>query len=156
VSAAYFMKFTFDAGHYALAGRESYEGRDVLRIEYYPTRLFAEGRTRPNRKLREKDDQIDEKMNKSALVTLWVDPARNQILRYDFDNIDMDFLPGRSLARLEGLEATMRMAQVFPDVWLPTTIEVRFGMAMAAGVVDARYAVEYKDYRRADVSTRIR
>ena len=49
VSAAYFLRFKFDPGQYALAGREQLEGRDVLRIEYYPTKLFNEGRTRPNR-----------------------------------------------------------------------------------------------------------
>jgi hypothetical protein len=156
VSAAYFLKFKFDAGQYALAGRESHEGRDVLRIEYYPTLLFTEGRARPNRKLREKDEDIDEKMNKSAIVTLWVDPARHQILRYEFDNIDMDFLPGRSLARLEHVNASMRMAQVFPDVWLPRTIEVRGAVTLATGTVDARYSVEYSDYRLAEVNTRVR
>jgi hypothetical protein len=156
VSAAYFLKFTFDAGRYALAGRESYEGREVLRIEYYPTLLFTEGRTRPNRKLREKDDEIDEKMNKSALVTLWVDPARNQILRYEFDNIDMDFLPGRSLARVEHVKASMRMGQMFPDVWLPRTIELRGGVTLATGTVDALYSVEYRDYRLAQVNSRVR
>ena len=156
VSAAYFLKFKFDPGQYALVGRERLDDRDVLRIEYYPTRLFTEGRTRPNKKLRDKDEEIDEKMNKSALVTLWVDPAKNQILQYQFDNIDMDFLPGRSVARVEGLEASMRMGQMFPDVWLPHTIEVRFGMTIATGSVDARYEVEYHDYKLADVTTRVR
>src|SRR5687767_1992661 len=75
VSAAYFLRFKFDPGHYALAGRERLSGRDVLKIEYYPSKLFSEGRTRPNRKVRERDDQIDEKMNKVSLVTLWIDPA---------------------------------------------------------------------------------
>jgi len=156
VSTAYFLKFKFDPGQYALVGREPLDGLDVLRIEYYPTRLFTEGRTRPNKKLRGKDEAIDEKMNKSALVTLWVDPAKNQILQYQFDNIDMDFLPGRSVARVDGLEASMRMGQMFPDVWLPRTIDVRFSMTIATGTVDARYGVEYHDYKLADVTTRVR
>jgi hypothetical protein len=156
VSAAYFLKFKFDPGQYALVGRERLDDRDVLRVEYYPTKLFTEGRTRPNRKLRDKDDEIEGKMNKSALVTLWVDPAKHQILQYEFDNIDMDFLPGRSLARVAGLEASMRMGQMFPDVWLPHTIEVRFEMAIATGSVDARYGIEYRDYKLADVTTRVR
>ncbi len=50
VSSAYFLEFKFDPGQYALAGREQLDGRDVLRIEYYPTKLFSEGRTRPNRR----------------------------------------------------------------------------------------------------------
>ena len=44
-------------------------------------------------------------MNKNALVTLWVDPAEHQILKYDFENIDLDFLPGRSLVRIDGMNA---------------------------------------------------
>ena len=54
VSAAYFLRFKFDPGHYALAGREQFEGRDVLKIEYYPSKLFSEGRTRPNKELRKR------------------------------------------------------------------------------------------------------
>ena len=42
VSEAYFMDFTFEPGNYCLAGREQLEGQEVLRIEYYPTRLFNE------------------------------------------------------------------------------------------------------------------
>jgi hypothetical protein len=95
-------------------------------------------------------------MNKSALVTLWVDPAKNQILQYEFDNIDMDFLPGRSVARIDGLKASMHMGQMFPDVWLPRSIDVRFGMTLATGSVDARYGIEYHDYKLADVTTRVR
>ena len=40
VSAAYFLKFKFEPGRYALAGRETIDGKEVLRIEYYPARLF--------------------------------------------------------------------------------------------------------------------
>ena len=40
VSEAYFMDFKFEAGNYYLVGHESLDGHDVLRIEYYPTRMF--------------------------------------------------------------------------------------------------------------------
>jgi hypothetical protein len=40
VSAAYFLRFKFEAGHYAFAGRETLDGHEVYRIEYYPERLF--------------------------------------------------------------------------------------------------------------------
>ena len=156
VSSAYFMRFTFDPGHYALAGRERLADRDVLRVEYYPTKMFGEGRTRPNRRLREKDDEIDEKMNKVSLVTLWIDPAEHQILKYEFRNIDMDFLPGRNFVRMDGVTASMRMGQPFPNVWLPQTIEIGFDATTAAGAVTARYSTEYHDYRLADVRVRVR
>jgi hypothetical protein len=155
VSSAYFLQFKFDPGHYALVGREPLDGREVLRIEYYPTKLFGEGRTRPNRRLREQDEAIDQKMNKVSLVTLWIDPNEHQILKYDFRNVDMDFLPGRSLVRVDAMLASMRMAQPFPNVWLPQTIGILFEGTTAAGSVSGRYDIDYHDYRLADVKVRV-
>lgn len=156
VSTAYFMKFKFDPGQYALAGREMFDGRQVLRIEYYPTRLFTEGRTRPNTRVRRRDDEIEGKMNKASLVTLWIEPTEHQIVQYQFDNIDMDFLPGRSIVRPDGIQATMRMGRPFPGVWLPQSLGMRFGATLAIGTVTARYDVEYHDYQLATVTTRVR
>jgi hypothetical protein len=156
VSAAYFLRFKFDPGHYALAGRERLNDRDVLRIEYYPSKLFTEGRSRPNKRVREKDDEIEEKMNKVSLVTMWIDPVEHQIIQYTFDNMDMDFLPGRTLVRLDELKASMKMSQPFPSVWLPGTIDMRFRMTTALGDVAAKYDVEYRDYRLAEVTAKIK
>ena len=41
ISSAYFLRFKFEEGKYALVGRETLDGREVLRVEYYPTRLFG-------------------------------------------------------------------------------------------------------------------
>ncbi|MSO61387.1 MAG: hypothetical protein EXQ50_04740 [Acidobacteria bacterium] len=157
VSAAYFLKFRFEKGHYALAGREKVGDRDALKIDYYPgTGLFKEGKSRPNRKVRDKEDEIEAKMNKVSLVTLWVDQTTHQILQYTFDDIDMDFFPGRALMRVSDLQATMRMGQPFPEVWMPRNLEMRFGMMMALGAVDATYKVEYFNYKQADVTYKIK
>jgi hypothetical protein len=156
VSAAYFLRFKFDPGHYALAGRDKFEGRDVLKIEYYPTKLFSEGRTRPNKELRKRDSEIQGKMNKSALVTLWIDPAEHQILKYDFENIDLDFLPGRWLVHLDGMNAAMEMGQPFPSVWLPRSLRIAINVTVATGEIDGRYAVDYYDYKLATVATKVR
>lgn len=156
VSYAYFLRFRFEPNHYGLVGRETLDGRTVLRIEYYPAELFREGRTRPNRRVRSRDEEVEDKMNKVSLVTLWVDPEANQILQYTFDDIDMDFLPGRTFARVDDVKATMRMTQPFPGVWLPRDIEMKFRMAIAAGAFDARYRVAYHDYRQADVTYKVR
>jgi hypothetical protein len=156
VSAAYFLRFKFEPGHYALAGREAIEGRQALKIEYYPEQLFREGRARPNKRVRERDRDIETKMNKVSLVTLWIDPDAYQILQYTFDDIDMDFMPGRSLVRVDDLRATMHMAQAFPGVWLPKAIDMHFAMTLAVGTVDAQYRVQYHDYREAGVTSRIR
>jgi hypothetical protein len=156
VSAAYFLRFKFDPGHYALAGRERMHDRDVLRIEYYPSRLFTEGRTRPDRRARERDPEVEAKLNKVSLVTLWIDQRQHQILRYTFDNIDLDFMPGRSLVRIDEMTATMQMTQPFPDVWLPDAVKMRFGLSTALGALRAEYDVKYRDYRVAEVTSRIR
>jgi hypothetical protein len=156
VSYAYFLRFKFDPGHYALAGREKMMDRDVLRIEYYPSKLFTEGRTKPDKRVRDKDDEIEAKMNKVSLVTLWIDPASHQILQYTFENMDFDFLPARSILRLDDMRASMKMTQPFPDVWLPSTINMHFRATMAIGSIDAKYDVKYHDHRLAEVTTRIK
>jgi hypothetical protein len=156
VSAAYFLRFKFDPGHYALAGREQLDGREVLRIEYYPSKLFTEGRTKPDRRVRERDDEFEDKMNKVSLVTLWIDPKEHQILQYTFQNIDMDFMPGRSLVRIDELKASMKMTEPFPGVWLPGSINMHFGLTMAIGPLTARYDTRYHGYRVAEVTSKIR
>src|SRR5262249_44264873 len=152
VSSAYFLRFRFDEGKYALVGHESFEGRDVLRIEYYPSNLF---RSQPQRQGRGRRGgagapdgaaEMQRMMNKVALVTLWIDPAANQILKYTFDNIDLDFLPAQWLLRVTDLKATMTMGQPFPEVWLPHDVEMNIGMALAIGQFAIKYQLAYSDY----------
>ena len=152
ISGAYFMRFKFEPGHYALVGRETLEGRTVLRIEYYPAQLFREGRQRPNRELRDRDREIEAKMNKSSLVTLWIDPGEGQILKYDFDNVELDFLPARQIVRIGAMDAVMEMGQPFPNVWLPRSIHIAVPVTLATGELQARYDVRYRDYRLAETS----
>ena len=157
VSSAYFLKFRFEKGHYALAGRETIGDIQALKIEYYPgSGLFKDGKSKPDKKVRDEDDKIEEKMNKVSMVTLWVDPKTYQILQYTFDDIDMDFFPGRALVRVDDLKATMQMAQPFPNIWLPKSIEMSFGMMLAVGAVDASYRVDYLNYKEAAVTYKIK
>ncbi len=156
VSAAYFLDFKFEQGQYALAGRDQYLGRDVLKVEYYPTRMFTGGRGRPNRQLRERNKEIGRQMNKVSLVTLWIDQGDRQIVKYDFSNVDASFFPGAWLMRLEELNAAMEMSQPFEGVWLPKTVRIGFDMAFAGGNVQGRYTSEYYDYRLATVEQRIK
>lgn len=157
VSSAYFLKFRFEQGHYALAGREKIGDIQALKIEYYPEAgLFKEGRSKPDKKVKDSDQRIEEKMNKASMVTLWIDPAAHQILQYTFDDVDWDFFPGRSLVRIGDVEATMRMGQAFPNVWLPKSIEMHFEMMLAVGAVDATYRVGYLNYKEAAVTYKIK
>jgi hypothetical protein len=170
VSSAYFLRFKFDQGRYALVGREKLEDRDVLRIEYYPTNLFNDEQARrqrrqdrgQNREVRvgandpTVDDTVNRLMNKGSRVTLWIEPDSRQIIKYTFDNIDMDFLPAQWMTSVTGVNATMTMGQMFPDVWLPRSTEFHVALMFALGEVTFRGGVNYHDYRRADVTTAIR
>jgi hypothetical protein len=157
VSSAYFLKFRFEKGHYALAGREQLGNIQALKIEYYPeSGLFKEGRSRPDRKVKDEDDRIEEKMNKASMVTLWVDPKSYQILQYTFQNLDWDFFPGRTFVRIGDTQATMQMGQAFPNVWLPSSVGMQFEMMLAIGAVDASYRVDYLNYKEAAVTYKIK
>lgn len=164
VSAAYFLEFKFEPGHYALVGPEQYEGRRVLRIEYYPSRLYSDdddegsgdGHQEQDAQEQDAEDRIERQMNKVALVTLWVDPERHQIVKYTFENLDWDFMPGRWLARAEDIRATMRMEEPFPGVWLPRGIDAHGAITLAPGTYTVHYQVAYRNYREADVKVRVR
>jgi hypothetical protein len=204
ISEAYFMQFKFDPGNYYLAGRETLEGRPVLRIEYYPKKLYQDDKdrqreteaagepretksisigatgdvrveTKPEskhkqppksrrearerereRKVDEFQDDIERKFNKVALITLWIDPAERQIVKYTFDNTELNFLPGRWLVRVGDVSASMTMGQPIGKVWLPRAIEAHASLTLANGDYDGRYTREFFDYREGEVKARIR
>lgn len=160
ISSAYFLRFRFEQGKYALVGREQLDGRDVLRVEYYPANLYTEWQRRRMARDRDpdspRDREIQRMLNKVALVTLWVEPSARQIVKYTFDNVDLDFLPARWLVRLDSVRASMTMSQPFPDVWLPREIEILVNAQIAAGRFDVRWTVEYHDYRRPEVKSKFR
>jgi hypothetical protein len=159
ISSAYFLRFHFEQGSYALVGHEPLAGMDTLRIEYYPTRLFTRPKRwtehQPSASKRAQADERERMMNKQSLVTLWVEPAMHQILKYSFHNISTEFLPVSWLLHVNDAAATMTMAEAFPGVWLPAQIAVAVNMTIAVGQFDLRYDVLYHDYRRAEVTTTV-
>ncbi len=172
VSSAYFLKFKFDAGRYALVGREQVEGRDVLRIEYYPEKLFTSESRRERRDelagdrrrpppektdpdSRSFDAELMRLMNKSSKVTLWIDPTSHQILKYTFDDLGWNFFPGQWLAQMDSATASMTMGQPFPDVWLPRGLDMNIRLLMAFGTMEMHYSLQYENYRQAEVESKI-
>jgi hypothetical protein len=160
ISSAYFLRFKFEEGKYALVGKETLDGREVLRVEYFPTRMFTGTDRRRNGKEPSADDKARDAefrrlMNKVALVTLWVEPKAHQIVKYTFDNVGYDFLPLPWLVHVNDLKATMTMAQPFPEVWLPDGLELQLAMTVAIGQFDLRYSLDYHDYRRPDVTSKV-
>jgi hypothetical protein len=195
ISEAYFMKFPFDPGNYYLAGRETLDGRAVLKVEYYPSKLFKDDEKKDGKKGEEKgsttvsigsdgvkvtqadkkpadkpkkplpkkkdrgdamEDEIEKAMNKVTLVTMWIDPAEYQIVRFTFDNVDFNFLPGRAIVRVDEAKASMTMGRYFDNVWLPKDIAFLAGATFASGSYKFRYAREFYDYRKGETSARIR
>jgi hypothetical protein len=164
ISSAYFLRFKFEQGKYALVGREQFDGREVLRIEYYPERLFTDSRDgtakpRAGGKKAPPDkrqsDEIERLMNKNSLVTIWVEPGAKQIVKFVFDNVQTDFLPVSWLFRLDDLKASMTMSQPFKDVWLPRDVDVLLSAMLALGTFDMKYHLDYVDYKEASTSGRI-
>lgn len=174
ISEVQFLRFKFEPGNYYFAGREALSGRPVLRIEYYPRDLFSDDKKDKERdkgkdqtedgaakssatsREDEYEDRIERALNKVSLVTLWVDPAVNQVVRYTFDNVDFNFLPGRSLVRVDTATATMTMGQPFEGVWLPESLVVEGALTLATGTYRAEYSRRFSDYRQADVQMRFR
>ena len=167
ISSAYFLRFTFDEGRYALVGRERLEDQDVLRIEYCPTNLFRENerrqraRERRAQTTRERDDsrgveqQMMWLMNKASKVTLWIEPASHQIVKYTFDDLGWNFFPGQWLMQMDTVTASMTMAQAFPEIWLPRGLEMHITLTTALGPANFNYTLDYADYRQPDVTTRV-
>jgi hypothetical protein len=157
VSSAYFLRFKFEQGRYAFVGREQLNGRDVLKVEYYPERLFE---NQPSERRRSApptatEREVQRLMSKVALITLWIEPEAQQIVKYTFDNIGFDFLPGQWLFQVNDARATMTMSQPFENVWLPRDVDVRIGVALAVGQFDLTYRIDYQNYRRAEVTSKI-
>ena len=163
VSDSYFLDFEFEPGNYYLAGRETLAGRDVLRIEYYPEHLFSENPDAPGG-----DDADDaagrgrggppqsEAMDKTSLVTLWVDPEEHQIVRYTFDNLGFGFMPARWFVRVDDLTASMTMGQPVDGVWLPEQVAIRVAVSTAEGTATMSATREFTNYREAESGGRIR
>jgi hypothetical protein len=164
IDSAYFLRFKFEEGKYALVGREKVLDSDALRIEYYPARLFTHEQDQQKKRNEQKkpnrgedmEATMERMMNKVSLVTIWVEPKSHQIVKYTFDNVNFDFLPAAWLVRINDLKASMTMSQPFKDVWLPKDVEMYFGAMVAVGSFNVRYHIDYKDYREAKTSGRIK
>lgn len=164
VSGAYFLDFKFEPGNYYLAGKETLDGREVLKIDYLPSKMFDEdddsrdsqGRKARSAKEQRTEDEVERKMDKTSQVTLWVDPATKQIVKYTFDNVWMDFLPVGWLVKVDDLRASMVMGQPFEGVWLPKNVSIHAGVTLALGPMELQYKREFSNYRRADVSSKVR
>ena len=188
----YFLGFKFEPGNYFVAGRETFEDREVLRVEYYPRQMFGDDERvdtkiwQPGRRAdpvdpatsdpekpesvrvtetetdsqrtakEESGREIEEKFNKTTLVTMLILPERHQIVKITFNNVGLDFLPLRWLMRVDDLEASMIMDDPLDNVWLPQSITAHGKLTMVNGSYTLDYRREFFDYRRADIKAKVR
>lgn len=157
-----FLGFPFEPGNYFLAGRETIDGLDLLKIEYYPEKLFEDDD-------RDQDEEVDpeevdpeeedfvRRFQKTSRVTMWVLPEEHQIVRITFDNVGLEFLPARWLVQLDDVSATLQMEKLEAEgVWLPRSITAHGEVTVATGTFEAIYELEYYDYRKAEVEAKVR
>ena len=140
----YFLEWGLEPGDYYFVGRESVAGREVIRIEFYPSGPFWE----------EAGERINRGVIKTSMVTLWIDPEIHQILKYAFENAGLDFLRFRWLLRADGLQASMELAPV-SGVWMPARMTLSGRATTALGEFAATVTQEFSDYREAETGVRL-
>ena len=140
----YFLEWTLEPGEYYFVGREAVAGREVVRIEFYPTGPFRE----------EAGERINRGVAKTSMVTLWVDPEIHQIVKYSFENAGLDFLRFRWLLRADGLRAVMELAPV-RGVWMPARMTLSGRATTALGEYAVTLTQEFFDYRQAETGARL-
>ena len=140
----YFLEWTLEPGEYYFVGRETVAGREVVRIEFYPTGPFW----------REVGERINRGIVKTSMVTLWIDPEIHQIVKYAFENVGLDFLRFRWLLRADGLRAVMELAPV-GGVWMPARMTLSGRATTALGEYAVTLTQEFFDYRQAETGARL-
>lgn len=155
-----FLGFPFEPGNYLLAGRETFEGMEVLRIEYYPVKLFEDDDEET-----EAGDEADDAQEaaiirgfqKTSRVIMLVLPQERQIVKITFENVGMEFLPLRWLVQVQDVSASLTMTRLpGEDVWLPRDIVAHGELAVATGTYEATFRLEYFDYKRTEVQAKVR
>jgi hypothetical protein len=137
-----FFGFRFEPGRYLYAGRERFEGREVVVIEYSP-RGDNEGKENRNNR--------GHLFEKSFLVTMLIIPEEHRIVKLTFDNVGLEFLPARWLVRIDDLRASLVMHKAFEEVWLPREISVYGSVSTAEMTLTIDYSREFFSYAKSDV-----
>ncbi len=168
-----FFDFEFEPGNYLFAGRDTFEGHDVVIIEYYPTNLFSDdddsnrrerapddqtGDDEAERESRrdDEDDEFDEEelehmFDKTSLVTMLVIPEEHQIVKWTFENVGFEFLPYRWLVRMDELRASMIMHQPIEGIWLPREIGASASASTASFELEVEYTRGFFEYKETAV-----
>lgn len=148
-----FFGLEFEPGNYFYAGRDEFEGREVLVVEYYPE-------TGPwnddDEDSDSEDDEIEAQISKVLLVTMLIDPKEHQIVNMTLDNVGFDFLPGKWLVQLDTVEASLAMHQPIEEIWLARDIKAYARVTFAGGDLAIRYRSTFYDYVKTETRATVR
>jgi hypothetical protein len=146
-----FFGFQFKAGSYLFAGRQEFEGREVVAIEYYPTFSdFSDNQGKRD----DKEEEYENMFEKALLVSMLIYPEEHQIVKISFDTVGLEFLPYRWLVRLDELRASMTMEKPLEGIWLPKSISAAGSLTTASATLSVKYSREFYDYKKTDVKVR--
>jgi hypothetical protein len=150
-----FFGFEFEPGSFFYAGRETFEGRDVVVIEYYPGKApWSDDEEAEDEN--EKEAELEAKLGKVFFVTMLVDPVEHQVVRMTLENAGFDFLPARWLVHLDEVEVSLTMHQPIDGVWLTRDIEGYAKVTTAGGSLEVRYNSTFYDYGKTKTGVKYR
>ena len=115
----------------------------------------GEGKKPQSAKEKRARTKSSRKMDKTSQVTLWVDPATHQIVKYTFDNVWLDFLPAGWLVRSTISRDRCRWASPFPAYGSPQSQHPRRRDARAGTDGVLRYTREFSNIARPTSSSKI-
>jgi len=147
-----FFGFKFDKGKFYYAGRREFEGRQVVMVEYYPWGEIVDESGEED----ESEREIEENLEKSMQITMYIIPEEHQIVRMSLDNIGFDFLPGKWLVRVGEIRASMTMHEPYDGAWLPKEMVAYGSVATAYGDLTVRYHRRFYDYLESEVKVQYR
>jgi hypothetical protein len=147
-----FFGFEFQPGRYLYAGKQGFQGREVVAVDYFPKMNQKGSRSR---KQNSRQAYYDRMFEKTLQVNMLILPEEHQIVKITFDNLGLDFLPLRWLVRFESLTGSMLMDKPLGDVWLPRRIQAEGRVTTADGALTVHYSKDFFDYHKADVKVRL-
>jgi hypothetical protein len=122
-----FLGFKFHPGTYLYAGRQNFEGRELVAIEHYPSKKADDG----------KKEEFERMFEKTILVNMLIEPKEHQ------------------LVRMEEVRASMTMDKPFGEVWLPKKIVAAGSVDTAGPSLSVKYSREFYDYNKTDVRVKL-
>lgn len=147
VNAKDFFGFEFDKGTFLLRGRGTWNGREVMLVDYFNDVEIDEALMQT-----EENKRIDKLVDNSMSATLFILPEEKRLVKMTVNNAGFDFLPGRWLVQVNTLTASMEMKELGKGVWVPYLIEASSDSMTAEGPLYISYRKEFTDFKKAQVS----